>query len=718
MPLTRREAVKLPLLLTPELRAAEGWYNRPMRWGQLTLVENDPPKLDVSYWLDYFRRCHCDAVTLSAGGVVAYYPTQVRYHYRSAYLADRDSFGELCRGCQKMGMVVVARVDPHAAHEDVFHDHPGWLAVDEQGKIRRHWVMPELYITCPHGAYNRQFLTEVIREIVSLYKVDGIFANRWANTGSFEVCYCEHCRANFRSSYGQDLPKSRNPRDVLWRNYTLWYQESLFSLMKLWDGEIRKIRPGATFVPNSGGGVLNALDWKRFGVMVETAISDNQGRSGLTPPWQNGLSAKVFRSSVGEKAIVGIFGVNVGTPYRWMKSVKSAAEQQVWMAEGVANGFRPWFTKFGGVQEDERWMAVVERFYRWHKSAEKYLRGRQSLARVGMVYSQQTAHYYGGEQARGKVGDAVSGLYHALIEARIPFEMVGDLSLDATSLQPFKLLLLPNIAALSDHQCEQLRDFVRRGGSLVATFETSLYDEAGNPRRDFGLADVLGIRYRGRLIGPMRNSYLAFQGRPGSRHPILAGFDDAAYTVNAIHRVDFEPTAQGDSAPITLIPSYPDLPMEYVYERVTRGTVPQIVLRESGQSRTVYLPMDLDRTFWEILLEDHGRLLGNAVRWALNEEPQVTVTGPGVLDVTAWRQPNAVIIHLVNFSNPMMLKGPIRELLPVGAQQVRVRLPLQGQKPVVKLLVSGTAPSLRTHPDGVELTVPSVLDHEVAVIEW
>ena len=54
------------------LARAAGWYNRPMRWGQLTLVENDPPKLDVPYWLDYFRRTYCDAVTLSAGGVVAF----------------------------------------------------------------------------------------------------------------------------------------------------------------------------------------------------------------------------------------------------------------------------------------------------------------------------------------------------------------------------------------------------------------------------------------------------------------------------------------------------------------------------------------------------------------------------------------------------------------------------------------------------------------------
>ena len=40
------------------------------------------------------------------------------------------------------------------------------------------------------------------------------------------------------------------------------------------------------------------------------------------------------------------------------------------------------------------------------------------------------------------------------------------------------MLILPNIAALSDKQCNQLRAFVARGGSIVTAFETSLYDEA------------------------------------------------------------------------------------------------------------------------------------------------------------------------------------------------------------------------------------------------
>ncbi|MDA0196787.1 MAG: hypothetical protein O2887_17195 [Bacteroidetes bacterium] len=42
-----------------------------------------------------------------------------------------------------------------------------------------------------------------------------------------------------------------------------------------------------------------------------------------------------------------------------------------------------------------------------------------------------------------------------------------------------------------------------------------------------------------------------------------------------------------------------------------------------------------------------------------------TQPSPGdIIDVTAWRQENSMTVHLVNLTNPMMLKGPFRELIP------------------------------------------------------
>ena len=125
-----------------------------------TLVEDDPGKFDPDFWLDYFKRTHCDGVCLSAGGCVAYYPTEIPFHHRSAWLGDRDVFGDLTAGCRKLGMVVLARVDPHATYDDVQTAHPDWIAVTADGKPRRHWVSPEMWVTCGLGPYNFEFIRQ------------------------------------------------------------------------------------------------------------------------------------------------------------------------------------------------------------------------------------------------------------------------------------------------------------------------------------------------------------------------------------------------------------------------------------------------------------------------------------------------------------------------------------------------------------------------------
>jgi hypothetical protein len=688
------------------------WVDKPMRWAQLTLVEDDPGKFDPQFWLDYFQRTRSDAVCLSAGGCVAYYPTEVPFHHRSAWLGNRDVFGDLVAGCRKMGMVVIARTDPHATYDDVQVAHPDWIAVDATGKPRRHWASPEMWVTCGLGPYNFEFMTEVKKEIMSHYRVDAIFINRWDGSG---MCFCEHCRKNFQKASGQELPRSNNPQDPARRAYILWNQQRLFDLWRLWDTEVRRINPNSCVIPNTGGGATSSLDMQRIGELAPTLIADRQARRGLTALWANGKNGKEFRATMGRKPIVGIFSVGVEEPYRWKDSVQSEAEIRLWVADGVANDLRPWFTKFSGVLHDERWLKPVEEIYRRYAQWEKYLLNEFSLARVGLLYSQQTAWFHG-----SRVEDHTLGWYQVLVEARIPFEMVHDRLLDAANLSPFKSLILPNIAALSEGQCQQLSAFVERGGGLIATFETSLYDEWGVQRKDFGLTELFGVSFKGGIDGPLQNSYLRLENsaQTGRRHPLLSGLEDTQRIINGVRCVKVEATQPLAQSPLTLIPSYPDLPMEKVYPRVPRTEVPEVYLREPGLGRVVYFPWDIDRTFWEILSVDHFKLLRNAVTWATNEELPVSVTGPGVLDVTVWRQKSSLTIHLVNLTNPMMMKGPVRELIPVGQQKVRVALPAGMQPRKVHLLAAKKSPHIHRSGRYLKISVPTILDHEVVAIDF
>ena len=683
-----------------------------MRWAQLNLTEDDPAKMNVAFWLDYFKRIHADGTCLTAGGVVAFYPTKIPLHRPSRWLAGHESFyPDLVAGCRKLNMVVLARTDPHATYQDVYDAHPDWIAVDASGQKRRHWEMPDMWVTCALGPYNFEFMTEVTREIVTLFPVGGVFSNRWEGSG---MCYCEHCRRNFADAYRMELPRANDPHDPARRNYIAWRQKRLFELWRLWDDTIRKVRPDARYIANSGGGALSGLDMKIVGEMAPTLFADRQGRSGTMAPWANGKNGKEYRAVLGQTAIGGIFHVGTVGPYRWPDSVKSAAETRMWVVDGIANGLRPWFNKVSGSVHDQRGLKVIEDLYQWHYRSERYLRNVEPIARVAMVYSQQTAQFYGGTQARSKVEDYTLGMYQALIGARVPFEMVHDGLLDAAHTSRYKLLLLPNIAALSEQQCAQLRDYVRSGGSLLATYETSLYDEWGTRRSDFGLADLFGVSFQKRPDGPIENSYLRVE---DGHHPLLKDLEDAQVLIDGTWQLDVKPRERFEHPPITRLPHYPSLPMEKNIWPIDRTEIPGVYLRQIGESRIVYFPWDIDRLYWEVMSEDHGLMLRNAIEWATNELPPVKVTGQGMLDVTVWRQNGSMTVHLVNLTNPMAMRPNFRELIPSPPQAVRVRLPQGTKASRVQLLVAGGSPAVQQTPGYVELTVKSILDHEVIAID-
>ncbi|MEK7831775.1 MAG: hypothetical protein AAB401_11855, partial [Acidobacteriota bacterium] len=95
----------------------------------------------------------------------------------------------------------------------------------------------------------------------------------------------------------------------------------------------------------------------------------------------------------------------------------------------------------------------------------------------------------------------------------------------------------------------------------------------------------------------------------------------------------------------------------------------------------------------------------------------LAVTGQGVLDVSLWMQKDSVTAHLVNLTNPMMMKGPIREIISAPAQKVRIRIPDGRRIKKVQLLVSGKTPLYLETGNLVSMTLPSVDLHEVIALD-
>jgi len=202
---------------------------------QLTLVENDPGAT-TQVLARLLRRTHSDAACLSAGGCVAYYPTKLPLHWRSPWMKDTDPFGELVAGCRKLNMIVVARTDPHAVHQDVYDAHPtGSPSTRKQEAPPRRLTRFVDHLCARSIQFG--FMTEVTRRSCP--------ATRWTasspTAGRLRHVLLRALPGQFQSSSGLDLPRSRNPQDPRRKAYILWKQQRLFELWRLWDGEIRKI---------------------------------------------------------------------------------------------------------------------------------------------------------------------------------------------------------------------------------------------------------------------------------------------------------------------------------------------------------------------------------------------------------------------------------------------------------------------------------------------
>lgn len=696
---------------------APDWVWDPMRWVQVNFTEDDPGRFDPKFWLDFLRRTKTQGVCLSAGGIVAFYPTKVPYHYRSPYLGTSDAFGDIAKACKAMGLRVLARVDPSVIRADTLAAHPEWVARSADGQPRKHPNDPSLYLSCPNGPVSFEWMPQIIREIMSNYPVDGIFGNRWSG-GLVRICYCNVCKTEFRAFSGLDVPANpMNRQDPAVLAYQRWDEEKRFAQIKSYNDTARSINPEGLFAPGSS---WQRLDPKRLRANFRTIYADQQHRSSHHPIWAAGRGAKEAACILPDGPIAGSFNV---AQMEFKDSVQSVDETLAFMHDGMAQGYRPWLIKFKAEVFDKRWVEPVEKAFVWHARHERYFRNTANLAKVAMMQSLQTNSTYrsGGPinmepisaMTAGGNEAALNGCYQALTEARVPFVLLDDRELDLAVIGRYKTILLPNISAMSDAQCASIREYVAAGGAIVATGETSLYNEAGAERKNFGLADLFGCDFAGKIDRKVDNSYISIDGP----HPLTVGLDDTPRIAGGTRLVHVTPHAGQDRPPLRLIRSYPGLPAETAYPREPTSDVPMAYARSFGKGRVVYFPFNLDQVFWDDAVRDHLYLLRNAVVWATGEVQPLSVTGSGFVDVSYWRQESSLAAHLVNLNNPSAMKGFMHETVPIGSQTVHLEIPAGARAKRVRLLEAERNAKCRQNGNMLIVEVPQVRLHEVVAVD-
>lgn len=708
---------------------AAPWYRRTLRWGQTNLTEIDPARYDAGWWREYWRRTRVQGVIVNAGGIVAYYPSRYPLHERSPYLGDRDLFGEIADLAHEDGLAVLARMDSNRAGERFHEAHPDWFCVDAEGRPLR---ASDRYIACVNGPYYAEHLPSVLREIVERSHPEGFTDNSWSGLERDRVCHCAGCRDRFRADTGIDLPERA---DWTLDAYRRWVEWSYARRLAVWDLNDRTAReaggPDCRWIGMNSGDILgqsrHLRDYREIGRRAPIVMLDFQARRPGDGFSVNATAGSLIHGLAGDGVLIpestALYGA--GSP-SFRATAKPEPEVRLWALEGFSAGIQPWWHHIGAAHEDRRQYRTAEALFRWHEENQRFLVDRVPVAPVGLVWSQRNVDFFGRDAAQERAILPQRGWIEALVAARIPHRLIHADGIAGAS-EGLGLLILPELAVMSEEQAAAVEAFAGAGGGVIASGRTGRLDGWGEERDRPLLTELLGARAAGRRMGWneaegdggeewARHTYLRLHpGAAGSRHAVLAGFEETGILPfgGSLEVVEALP---GREIPATRRPPYPVYPPETAWPRPGGEEHPALVLSSDGGGRVAYLAADVDRCAGRDRQPDHLRLLANLARWAMAGASPFEVEGPGLLDCRLHRQPGRMILHLVNLTNPAAWRPPVSELIPVGPLRVRIRTG-GGERAAARSLVSDLALNLVATDGWWVLEVPSVLDHEVIVVE-
>ncbi|MGH9377625.1 MAG: alpha-amylase family protein [Terriglobia bacterium] len=697
------------------------WYTTMRRCGQINFNETDPLTMDPDAWMDYWASLKVNAVLLNGGGIVAFYPTQTPYQHRSEFLGSRDLFGEMTAAARKRNLRVVARMDCNYAYQEALDAHPEWFERNQDGSVRLEQECPWLFKTCMFSAYFTDQMPAIYREINQRYAPDGFFTNGWPSTGPLRVCYCSNCQKVYHEQTGGVPPETTDAQSPVYRKYYDVYMDRIASIWKLWNDVAREKNRDSVYVGNLGGGLRTVKDLKRLGEVAAWFNADNQGfRGNNAPIWGCAEQGRVAQSVMDGRTITNVIGAYSTSQPIWRHCSKPAAEQTLWMAQAAASGMVPWYHWLGGSPLDNRWRSAGRDFFDWLAENEPHFRNKRSVADIAVLYPQSTIAFYRSDGARerrlnGDVidpADYIEGLYYTLLEGRFVFDFVHQENLTPETLKPYRALLIPNAAYLRDAECKAIRQYVASGGSILATFETSRYNEWGERREDFALSDLFGVSVAGDVVGPFSNSYM----RINQPHPVLDGFTDTQILPGPEFRVEVSHLKTA-ALNLSVVPYFPAFPPEMVYPRIPNTQEPAGVFRQVGASRVAYFPGDVARTAWRSGNPDLSRLLSNSVKWLLaGSQPVASVEGKGMMELFAWETEPGFALHILNYTNPYMARPFMREFYPIGPLRAAFAVPEGKRISSARALRAGRDIAIRREGKSLRFDVPVVNDYEVIAL--
>lgn len=594
---------------------------------------------------------------------VCYYPTKVGVVHRAA--ADRDLAGEALSALGSKGLPCCAYYSVNFNNQ-AWLDHPDWRL--QPAAPATVGVLPrERYgIVCLNNPDYRAFVDAQIDEIAE-YPVDAFFFDMvWWNG----VCLCQSCRSRYKREEGSEIPETVDWASPEWTRFQAarerWLTEFAVALRR----RAQARRPAADVYHNFALGLSN---WTRGVSFGSVAGHDFIGGDFYGGPAEQLLVTRLMLNLTPNRpaefmttAATGLIEHVRLRPANLMRAKSLAA-----LAADAAFLMILAIDPDGSI--DPEALARTKQAFDASRPFDE-LAGGDPVEDVALYCSDYSKSNYGCDYGPISGAPASSapdyphftalvGACRILQEAHIPFGVVTRANL--AELGRWPVLVLPNVERMSAEEAEAFRAYVRSGGRLYASRNTSLHAVDGDGEGDFALADLFGCHFDGEEPG--RLVYARARAWPEPVRP-LAHWRSPAGTSGTLR-------LRAGKGEVLLAMTLP-------YGHPHPGTVsdthwasihssppwqdtdrPMVVRHSFERGETIYSAFDVEAGS----SPEHDALFLSLVRSLMPAPPRVEADAHPQLWLSAFEQPGRTVIFLLNYP----LEDPP---LPVPGARVRVRL--------------------------------------------
>ena len=556
-------------------------------------------------------------------------------------------------------------------------EHPEWLAWSptayEAGAID--FSKPHYHKLCLNSPYLEELLAE-IKEVCENYDADGIFLD----IVSVYPCYCDNCKKSMVER-GLDI---NDPKDVLklaeevYATYTRRVRETIDS-----------VKPGLPVFHNAGHIRHGRRDLAYMNTHLELESLPTGGWGYDHFPMSVAYVRNLDMEYLG---MTGKFHKSWGEFGGYKHPNALRYEVALSAANGSCCSIGDQLHPSGLM--DHATYSLIGEAYKTVEEREPWLKDAKNIADIAILSNEAINNYFGSEGER--VPGSNAGCARILLEKNYLFDVI-DTEMD---LGKYKLVILPDHCVLDDALAAKIKDYLAKGGKILASFESGM-----NTEKNAFMLD-LGLTYHG--MSEFKPTYI----RPNGD---LDSLKNAAYVM---YEETTKVSAEGSSEAIVEAPYFNRTLEHFCSHRHTPTSGEKYSDAVILTANTAYLS---HQVFQEYYL--HGsiytkEIVDHVIRTLLGEEISLRTNLPAQGVVTLTEQGEAKLVHTL-YASPVC-RGQniqiIEDILPIH----NVELSLKSEKaPKSVMLVPENTPLPYEYKDGrITVTIPKLECWQITEIQY